>query len=148
MTGVADSVKDGKHVRVNRWGLVNGGVSIEPASASTLTPTVRAGGTRANASAAFTTFGGGGTRATHLSTVPSGTQAPTITAMDLSDGIVTLYVADTVPYLSYTIESGFRLNTFAIDGQADKVDGNANSEIVLETESVSPSCFFRVIRAE
>ena len=148
VNGVPAGVKDGKPVRVNRWGLVNGGVSIEPASASTLAPPATAGGTRANVSAAFATFGGAGTRATHLSTVPFGAQKPTITAMNLSDGIVTLYVTDTVPWLSYTIESGFRLNTFAIDGQADKVDGNANSEIVLETESISPSCFFRVIRAE
>ena len=148
VNGVPAGVKDGKPVRVNRWGLVNGGVSIEPASASTLTPTVRAGGTRANASAAFATFGGGGTRATHLSTVPFDAQTPTITAMNLSDGIVTLFVTDTVPYLSYTIESGPRLGIFAIDGWADKVEGNNASEIVLETESTSPTRFFRIIRAE
>lgn len=145
VNGVPAGVKDGKPVRVNRWGLVNGGVSIKPASASTFPPT---GGTRLLASAASATLRGAGVRATNLSSVPADAQSPIITAMDLSDGIVTLYVTDTVPYLSYTIESGFRLNTFAIDGQADKVDGNANSEIVLETESISPSCFFRVIRAE
>ena len=143
--GVPAGVKDGKPVRVNRWGLVNGGVSIKPASASALPP---AGGTRLLASAAPATPRGAGVRAANLSTVPAGAQSPTITAMNLSDGIVTLFVTDTVPYLSYTIESGPRLGLFAIDGQADKVDGNANSEIVLETESISPSCFFRVIRAE
>ena len=144
--GVPAGVKDGKPVRVNRWGLVNGGVSIEPASASTLSPPARAaGGTRHLASAAS---GGDGIRAARLSTVPFGAQSPTITAMNLSDGIVTLFVTDTVPYLSYTIASGPRLGTFAIDGWADKVDGDDGSEIVLETESTSPSRFFRVIRAE
>ncbi len=146
MNGVPAGVRDGLPLRVNRWGIVNGGVSIEPVSASALTPTV---GTAApkDATGALTTSAGG-VRATNLSTVPSDAQSPTITAMDISDGIVTLSVADTVPYLTYTIESGPRLSLFAIDGQADKVDGDASSEIVLETESTSPSRFFRVIRAE
>ncbi len=144
--GVPAGVRDGKPLRVNRWGIVTGGVTIKPASASNFAAALSMGEKRPRASLAASTPGG--VRAANLSKVPSDAQAPTITAMDLSDGIVTLSVADTVPYLTYTIESGFRLNTFAIDGQADKVDGNANSEIVLETESISPSCFFRVIRAE
>jgi hypothetical protein len=143
--GVPAGVKDGKPVRVNRWGLVNGGVSIKPASASAFSPT---GGTRLLASAASATSRGAGVRAANLSTVPAGTQAPTITGMEMADGVVTLSVADTVPWLRYTIESGSRLGTFAIDGWADKVDGDSASEIVIETESTSPSRFFRVIRAE
>ena len=145
LNGVPAGVKDGKPVRVNRWGLVDGGVSVEPASASALMPARAAGETRLRATAAS---GGAGTRAANLSTVPSDAQSPTITGMDLSDGVVTLYVTDTVPYLSYTIASGPRLGTFAIDGRADKVDGDDGSEIVLETESTSPSRFFQVIRAE
>ena len=145
VNGVPAGVKDGKPVRVNRWGLVNGGVSIKPASASALPP---AGGTRLLATPAPATFRGTGIRATRLSSVPADAQSPTITAMNLSDGIVTLYVTDTVPYLSYTIESGPRLGIFAIDGWADRVDGDNASEIVLETESTSPTRFFRVIRAE
>ena len=144
--GVPAGVKDGKPVRVNRWGIVNGGVKIEPATASKLAVAPVAGKTRSRVSASASTATG--VRATNLSTVPANAQSPTITAMDLSDGIVTLFVADTVPYLTYTIESGPRLNIFAIDGWADKVDGDAASEIVLETESISPTRFFRVIRAE
>ncbi len=143
--GVPAGVKDGKPLRVNRWGVVNSGVTIKPASASAFPPT---GGTRLLASAAPATTRGAGVRAANLSTVPADAQSPTITAMDLSDGIVTLYVTDTVPYLSYTIESGPRLGLFAIDGWADKVEGNDGSEIVLETESTSPTRFFRIIRAE
>lgn len=145
LNGVPAGVKDGKPVRVNRWGLVDGGVSVEPASASALMPARAAGETRLRATAAS---GGAGTRAANLSTVPSDAQSPTITGMDLSDGVVTLYVTDTVPYLSYTIESGRRLGSFAIDGQADVCDGDSASEIVLETESTSSTRFFRVIRAE
>jgi hypothetical protein len=89
-----------------------------------------------------------GSRAANLSSVPADAQSPTITAMDLSDGIVTLYVADTVPWLSYTIESGRRLGDFAIDGYADKLDGDDASEIVLETDAVGTTRFFRIIRAE
>ena len=68
--------------------------------------------------------------------------------MTLADGIVTLSVADTVPWLSYTIESGRRLGDFAIDGSADKVDGDDASEIVLETGASGATRFFRVIRVE
>ena len=145
LNGVPAGVKDGKPVRVNRWGVVDGGVSIEPASASALMPARAAGETRLRATAAS---GGAGTRAANLSTVPSDAQSPTITGMDLSDGVVTLYVTDTVPYLSYTIESGRRLGSFAIDGWADVVEGETGVEIEIGTESSGPSRFFRVIRAE
>ena len=144
--GVPAGVKDGKPLRVNRWGIVNGGVTVKPASASALT--LAAPATSATGAKGMLRTTSGGARASKLSQVPSYVKAPTITALTLTDGIVTLSVADTVPYLTYMIESGFRLNTFAIDGQADKVDGDAASEIVLETESTSPSCFFRIIRAE
>ena len=60
VNGVPAGVKDGKPVRVNRWGLVNGGVSIKPASASARPP---AGGTRLLASAAPVTTRGAGVRA-------------------------------------------------------------------------------------
>ena len=148
--GVPAGVKDGKPVRVNRWGLVNGGVSIKPASASKLALASPAGGTRSLASATVAEDGDppAGVRATNLSSVPVGAQAPTITGMEIADGVVTLFVADTVPCLTYTIESGRRLGSFAIDGQADVCDGDSASEIVLETESTSSTRFFRVIRAE
>ena len=145
VNGVPAGVKDGKPVRVNRWGLVNGGVSIKPASASAFPPT---GETRLLASAAPATTRGTGVRAANLSSVPAGTQSPTITAMDLSDGIVTLFVTDTVPYLTYTIESGFRLGSFAIDGAADVVDGETGVEIEIGTGAHGATRFFRVIRAE
>ena len=145
--GVPAGVKDGKPLRVNRWGLVNGGVKIEPASASALALAApAAGGTRSRASVSASTSGGA--RASKLSKVPEGAPRPTITALTLTDGVVTLFVADTVPYLTYTIESGRRLDSFAIDGWADKVDGDDGSEIVLETYGLGTARFFRIIRAE
>ena len=144
--GVPAGVKDGKPLRVNRWGIVNSGVTIKPASASALTLAAPAESPKGAKGALRTTSAG--VRASNLSPVPSYVTAPTITAMDLSDGIVTLYVTDTVPCLTYTIESGRRLGSFVIDGLADVRDGDSASEIVLETESVGPARFFRVIRAE
>ena len=145
MNGVPAGVKDGKPVRVNRWGVVNGGVTVKPASALTLAASV-AGGTRSRASVSASTSSGA--RASKLSKVPESAPKPTITTMDVADGIVTLSVADTVPWLSYTIESGRRLGDFAIDGYADKLDGDDTSEIVLETDAVGTTRFFRIIRAE
>lgn len=142
--GIPAGVANGMPKRVNRWGIVKGGVSVEPAQASGLTPASSLKAALSPASAKS----GTGVRATQISSVPPAAQSPTITAMDLFDGFVTLYVTGTVPYLTYTIESGPRPSIFAIDGWADKVDGDDGSEIVLETESTSPSRFFRVIRAE
>ena len=144
--GVPAGCRDGKPLRVNRWGIVNSGVTIEPASASMLTLAVPAESPKGAKGTLRTTSTG--VRASKLSQVPSYVTAPTITAMDLSDGIVTLSVADTVPWLSYTIESGRRLGDFAIDGYADKLDGDDASEIVLETDAVGTTRFFRIIRAE
>ena len=145
MNGVPAGVKDGKPLRVNRWGIVNGGVSVKPASALPLAaPAALAKG----AKGALGTTSGGGVCASKLSKVPEGAPRPTITTMDMADGIVTLSVAGTVPWLSYTIESGRRLGDFAIDGYADKLDGDNASEIVLETDAFGTTRFFRVIRAE
>ncbi len=143
MNGVPAGVKDGKPLRVNRWGIVRGGVSIEPVTVSALTPAQAASNRSAQGASPSA-----GVRATTLSAVPPYVMAPTITAMDVFDGVVTLSVADTVPYLTYTIESGRRLGSFAIDGFADKVDGEGDLEIEIATESSGSRRFFRVTRAE
>jgi hypothetical protein len=142
--GIPAGVANGRPKRVNRWGIVKGGVSIEPAQASGLAPASSLKAAPSPASAKS----GTGVRATQISSVPSDAQSPTITAMELSDGIVTLSVTDTVPYLSYTIESGARLNTFAIDGAADVVDGETGVEIEIGTGAHGATRFFRIIRAE
>lgn len=141
--GVPAGVKDGKPLRVNRWGIVNGGVRIEPASASKLAFASPAGGARLRASSST------GARATNLSTVPASFKPPTITELQVSDGVASLWVADTVDYLTYTIESCESLGNFKKDAYADKCDGVGEGyEILLETDALGTTRFFRVTRAE
>ena len=145
--GTPAGVRNGLPVRVNRWGIVTGGVSVTPVSISALPPGQGAGMARPYAYASGSA-NPTGIRATRLSSVPAYTRNPTITGMDLSDGVVILSVADTVPYLTYTIESGPRLSIFAIDGAADVVDGENGVEIEIATGAYGATRFFRVIRAE
>ncbi len=138
--GVPAGTANGLPKRVNRWAAVKNGVKVEPTAASGLRPvTARSAGTRA---------AGEGVRARTLSSVPEAARHPTITAMDVSDDVATLLVADTVPYLTYTIESSETLGDFRRDKYADKVDGDAETEIVLETDAPSDCRFFRITRAE
>lgn len=141
--GVPAGCRDGKPLRVNRWGIVNGGVSAAPASASAMTPAAsatRRGAMRASA---------GGVRAETLSTVPDSIKQPTITELQVSDGVASLWVADTVDWLTYTIESSESLDNFRKDAYADKCDGvGEDYEILLETDALGKTRFFRVTRAE
>ncbi len=137
--GVPAGAENGLPRRVNRWVAVEAGVEVQPSSASgvmTAAPRTRAAPR--------------GVRANTLSSVPEAARHPTITAMEVFDDIVTLLVADTVPYLTYTVESGETLDVFRKDKYADKVDGEADpdAEIVLETDAPSDSRFFRITRAE
>ena len=140
--GVPAGAENGLPKRVNRWVAVKAGVEVRPSSASG----VMAAAQRATSARAA----GQGVLATTLSEVPESAAKPTITAMEVSDDTVTLLVADTVPYLTYTIESSKSLGNFRTDKYADKVDGEADpdAEIVLETDAPSDCRFFRITRAE
>ena len=73
---------------------------------------------------------------------------PQVTAIDVGEGEVWLAVADTVPYLSYTIISGKEPGSLKTDYFSEVVDGDAGAEIAIGTlESVNRR-FFRVKRAE
>lgn len=136
--GVPAGCRDGKPLRVNRWVAVEGGVKVASASA------VGALRSRAMAKGSST-----GVRATTRSEVPASTPAPVITAMEVSDGVASLWVADTVDYLTYTIESCDSLGNFRKDTYADKRDGvGEDYEILLETDAPGKTRFFRVTRAE
>ncbi len=138
--GFPAGTANGMPRRVNRWAAVKSGVEVEPTAASGLRPAAaRSAGARAMDE---------GVRARTLSSVPEAARHPTITAMDVSDGVATLLVADTVPYLTYTIESSETLGDFRRDKYADKMDGDADAEIVLETDAPSDCRFFRIMRAE
>ncbi len=148
LAGVPTGTRNGKPVRVNRWGIVSGGVNITDASSTK--PRLAAGGTRSVASETT-----GGTRsvasvarATNLSAVPSNLLPPQITAIELTDGEVWLAVDGTVPYLDYTIISGETPNDFKPDYFSEVVEGDGRSEIAIGTIQSAKRRFFKVKRAE
>lgn len=138
--GVPVGVKDGKPVRVNRWGIVADGVTItDAASARPRLAAATPGGTRSSASAV---------RATNLSAVPQNLLPPQITAIELADGEVWLAVDGTVPYLDYTIISSETPNDFKPDYFSEVVEGDGRSEIAIGTIQSAKRRFFKVKRAE
>jgi hypothetical protein len=146
VNGVPAGVRDGKPLRVNRWGAVKGGVKIDPVDVTGQ----QAGGTRRLAST-----GGTGSaasyqtvRASTLSAIPPGLMPPTITAIEVQDGEVWLGVVDTVPYLSYTIVSGETPTDLKTDRGAQVVDGENGAEIAIGTIQSPTRRFFKVKRAE
>ena len=145
--GVPAGVRDGRPVRVNRWGAVSGGVRIEPKGASNMSVNSQKG-MRLASSGAPDAGGGVAARANVLSAVPDSTRPPQITAIEVGDGEVVLAVADTVPYLSYTIVSGEKPGELKTDYFAEVVDGEANSEIAIGTVKSVKRRFFKVKRSE
>ena len=144
IAGVPMGAEDGKPLRVNRWGLVQSGVTVEEPSNMTTVATGRAklaatGGTRSGASSV---------RANNLSAVPDSARTPRITAIDVVDGEVWLTVADTEPYLSYTIISGSEPGALKTDYFSETVDGENGRKIEIGTVQSVSRRFFRVKRAE
>ena len=158
LNGIPAGVRDGKPVRVNRWGAVTGGVKIEPKDASRLQlapsggylrlAAAPAGGTSSSSSDDGSVSTIQPVRAKTLSAVPPTVQPPQITAIEVADGEVWLGVTDTVPYLSYTIISGEKPNDLKADYFSEVVDGEANSEIAIGTMKSVKRRFFKVKRAE
>ena len=140
LAGVPTGTRNGKPVRVNRWGIVSGGVNItDAASARPRLAAATPGGTRSSASAV---------RANNLSAVPPNLAPPQITAIEVADGEVWLGVDGTVPYLDYTIISGETPNNLKPDYFAEVVEGNGRSEIAIGTPESPKRRFFKVKRAE
>ena len=141
--GVPAGTRDGAPLRVNRWGLVAGGVAARPAAATGLK-------FAAPSQAPATRSAGTGVRAATLSAVPDTAPASVITAMEVADGAVALWVTNTVPYLTYTISSSATLRGFSRDKYADRIDGadDAEDEILIESDAYGESRFFKVTRAE
>lgn len=146
--GVPAGVKDNAPLRVNRWGAVRNEVKIS--EASELVPdgiaAPKAGGRSLLAAAAPSETG---VCAGTLSAVPDSVKSPTITGLDVLDsGEVWLEVADTVPFLSYTIISGSEPGNLQEDGCAEVVDGTSGGKIFIGTAQSSDCRFFKVKRAE
>ena len=148
LNGVPVGVQDGMPLRVNRWGLISGGVNIAEAGSSKLrlaAASATTGGTRSGAS---NTTGTSGARANNLSAVPPDLAPPRITDIEVGDGEVWLAVEGTVPYLDYTIISGETPNNLKADYFSEVVGGEANSEILIGTPASPKRRFFKVKRAE
>ena len=148
LAGVPTGTRNGKPVRVNRWGIISGGVNITDASSTKPRLAAATGGTRSVAS-----DGGRGAtalpvRANRLSAVPSNLLPPQITAIELADGEVWLAVDGTVPYLDYTIISSETPNDFKPDYFSEVVEGDGRSEIAIGTIQSAKRRFFKVKRAE
>lgn len=150
---------DGLPGRVNRWGLVSGGVEISPALAGDTSA-----GAAASLAAALSAAASGGSSvrvaksgarvrtygvcARETSAVPDYAPVPRITAFDIADGVARLTVSGTVPYLSYGIASGPRPGELESDPYAAVSDGESGAEIELTADARGAARFFRVERAE
>ena len=154
MNGVPAGVKDSMPLRVNRWGVVNGGVKESPTSISKLRLTSSSGaksgstteGTRSGASE-----GGAAVqpvRANRLSAVPPNLAPPRITAIEVGDGEVWLAVEGTASYLDYTIISGETPNDLKDHYFSEVVEGDGGGEIAIGTSQSAKRRFFKVKRAE
>jgi hypothetical protein len=148
LAGVPTGTRNGKPVRVNRWGIISGGVNITDASSTKPRLAAATGGSRSVAS-----DGGRGAtalpvRANRLSAVPSNLLPPQITAIELADGEVWLAVDGTGPYLDYTIISSETPNDFKPDYFSEVVEGDGRSEIAIGTIQSAKRRFFKVKRAE
>lgn len=139
--GTPAGVAGNAPLRVNRWGVVEGGVSVSPAGISSMR-------LLASANAATAKAASGGACAGILSEVPEEAKSPRITSFEVVDGEVRMRVEGTVPYLTYTLVSGDEPGALAADPGAGIADGDAEAEIELAAEVAGASRFFRVARAE
>lgn len=142
LAGAPTGVRNGKPLRVNRWGIISGGVNITEASSTKPRLAAADGGRGATALPASVA------RATNLSAVPQNLLPPQITAIEVSDGEVWLAVDGTVPYLDYTIVSGKTPNDLKTDYFSEVVEGEAGGEIAIGTVKSPARRFFKVKRAE
>ena len=155
--GVPAGVENNMPLRVNRWGSVNSGVKVEPSDASRITVPVASGKksrTRLMAATPDDETNDDdeeGVQANTVSAVPASVKnnPPKITGIDvLENGEVVLEVADTVPFLSYTIISGAEPGNLQEDGCSEVVDGKSGAKITIGTAQSAPCRFFKVKRAE
>ncbi len=127
--------------RVNRWGLIESGITVQ--SAGSISPLL--------ASSAKTTLrssASGCVYASRLSSVPASTKQPKITGMEFDGGRVRLTVEDTVPYLTYNVASGDSPDALVEDELGSTVDGADGSSVELKARASGSSRFYRVMRAE
>lgn len=70
--------------------------------------------------------------------------APKVTGIQVKDGKVAITVADTRPFVGYTLEAGADVGGFDVAEGASAKSGDATKEIVLEADQKSGTQFFKV----
>ena len=143
--GTPAGVKDNVPLRVNRWGGVDGSVTVSSADKLEPSAAAPAKGGRLLAAAAPSKAG---VCAGTLSAVPDSVTQPRIIGFEVVDGVARLTVEDTVPFLTYTISAGDTPDALTADDAAGWVDGDTAKPIEIETDAVKGSRFFKVTRAE
>ena len=138
--------KDGRPLRVNSWGIVKSGVKIDASASGGESQIASLKG--AAASGNRNQSGASPARANRRVKVPNSAKKPRITAMDFTGGVVRLTVADTEPYLTYTISSGDTPADLAEDYAAEVVDGVSNSQVEIAAPKTATRRFFKIIRVE
>ena len=147
MNGVPAGVQGNTPLRVNRWGIVSGGVNITEAGSSSL-HLAASSDSAESATAAGTRFSASVVRATNLSAVPPNLAPPRITDIEVGDDEVWLAVDGTASCLDYTIISGETPNDLRDDYFSEVVEGDDCGEIAIGTVKSLKRRFFRVKRAE
>ena len=142
--GVPAGAQDGKPLRVNRWGMVKSGVSVESASSRSVT----AAATPKSSPRLASAVPNEGVCADARSAVPDSAKRPTITAIEIQDGVIWLTVADTEPYFSYAIISGAEPGVLKTDYYSETVDGEKDRKIAIGTLETIGRHFFKVKRVE
>ena len=141
--GIPAGTQDGKPLRVNRWGMVKSGVSIESAlkrNVAAATPT--------SSPRLVSAVPDEGVCADERSAVPDSAKTPVITAIEVQDGVIWLTVADTEPYFSYAIISGAEPGVLKTDYYSETVDGEKGRKIAIGTLESIGRRFFKVKRVE
>jgi len=70
--------------------------------------------------------------------------APTVTGIQVLGANVVVTVANTVPFVGYTLQAGADTKTFEVPDGAVSVSGNTSSEIKLVTPKTEGAQFFKV----
>ena len=73
-----------------------------------------------------------------------GVPAPRVTKIQIDNANVVVTVADTVPFVRYTLQSGSDVASFSVPANADEANGNSGGEIKLVTPKENGSQFFKV----
>lgn len=76
--------------------------------------------------------------------VAANVPAPTVTGIQVLGANIVVTVANTVPFVGYTLKSGADAKTFEVPYGAVSVSGNTSSEIKLVTPKTEGAQFFKV----